>query len=167
MAIRCGVWAAVSLASAVLAGAETDETWERGGGRRRGDVALSLTFNVTPSDEWEPGPAVLLYADARRNPEINQEDIFHAERFPGVYPRTPEQRFDFTLPDVRVGEKILVQGYMCAEGTTDCYPSDSDNPPSCAAEVRILDRLRPSCQPVFTWTGGEGAGGVLCSAECR
>lgn len=132
----------------------------------RGDVPLTLTFNATPSTDWQPGLSVTLAADARRNPAIGQEDIFHSANF-GTRPRAAGQQFAFTLPNVRVGEKILVQGYMCAEGTTDCYPSDRDNPPACAAEVHILGGLRPSCQPVFTWTGGSGSGGVVCRAECR
>lgn len=134
--------------------------------RKSGDVELTVTFNPTPSPDWQPGSGVLLYVDARRNPEIGQEDIFAGQQFSGVHPRTAAQQFTFTLPGVKVGEKVLVQGYMCAEGTTDCYPSDSDNPPSCAVEVRILGKLRASCEPVFTWTGGSGSGGVLCEASC-
>ena len=89
------------------------------------------------------------------------------DRLPGTYPRPSTQVLDFSAPGVKLGEKIIVQGYMCAEGTTDCYPSDRDNPPSCSVTVRVLGGYRPSCQPVFTWTGGSGASGVLCSATCQ
>lgn len=133
----------------------------------RGNVQLRLTFNPTPDPSWRPGESVTLSADARRTATVGREDIFHSRRFPGTYPRVAGQQFDFTLPNVRVGEKVLVQGYMCSQDETDCYPSDRDNPPSCATEVHILGGLRPSCQPVFTWTGGSGVGGVLCRAECR
>jgi hypothetical protein len=131
-----------------------------------GTAHLRLTYNVTPNAEWQPGQSVILYADGRRNPELNQEDIFGAVKFPGTYPRVAGQQFDFNLPDVKVGETILVQGYMCSEGTSDCYPSDKDNPPSCAVPVKIEPNFKPSCQPVYTWTGGSGNGGVLCHATC-
>jgi hypothetical protein len=131
-----------------------------------GDVKLSLTYNVTPNPSWQAGQKVVLYADARRNPTIGQEDIFVNVEYPGTHPRTSGQRFDFTLPGVKVGEKVIVQAYMCSELGSDCYPSDKDNPPSCSVEVRILGNLRPSCQPEFTWTGGDGIAGVTCQAQC-
>ena len=125
------------------------------------DVELELTYNVTPDAAWEPGLPVYLYADARRNPEMYQEDIFAGTQFPGTYPREEGQRFPFVLPDVRAGETIIVQGYICAQGTTDCSPSDRDNPPSCAVKVRILWTFQPSCQPVFTWTEN-----ARCRVKC-
>jgi hypothetical protein len=132
----------------------------------RGNMRMTLTFNPTPSPAWEPGVPITLDADARRSPEIGREDIFAVERY-GQRPRSGGQLLDFTAVDVRVGEVILVQGYMCAYGGSgDCYPSDKDNPPSCAAAVRVLGGLRPSCSPVFTWTGGSGNGGVSCRAQC-
>lgn len=132
-----------------------------------GTLPLRLTFNVTPNAEWEPGLNVRISADARRNPNINEEDIFARIQVPGTHPRPSTQVLDFSAAGVKLGEKIIVQGYMCAEGTTDCYPSDTDNPPSCSVTVRVLGGYRPSCQPVFTWTGGSGSGGVLCSATCQ
>jgi hypothetical protein len=143
--------------------ARAQEGKEKGGGA----VPLTLTYNVTPDPAWEPGLGVLLYADARRSPELGREDIFQSVQYPGVYPRVPGQKFDFPLTGVKPGEKIIIQGYMCAQGTTDCYPSDKDNPPSCSVEVHVLGHQRASCSPVFTWTGGSGTGGVLCRAECR
>lgn len=132
----------------------------------RGHMRMTLTFNPTPDPSWNPGVNVILSADARRNPNLGQEDIFSVERY-GERPRVAGQQFDFTAIDVRVGEKIIVQGYMCAAGgSTDCYPSDTDNPPSCSVEVRVLGGLRPSCRPVFTWSGGSPEGGVLCRAQC-
>lgn len=132
-----------------------------------GTLPLLLTYNVTPNPDWQPGLSVFLYSDARRNPEINQEDIFWAEQFPGTYPRTAGQTFNVAIPNVRVGEKIIVQGYICAEGTTDCIPSDKDNPPTCSVEVHVLGNFRAKCQPMFTWTGGDANGNVSCRAECR
>jgi hypothetical protein len=132
-----------------------------------GTVSLRLTYNVTPDPSWQAGRQVLLSADARRNPAIGQEDIFARAQFPGTYPRTAGQQFTFDVPNVRVGEKIIVQGYMCSAETVDCYPSDKDNPPSCSVEVHVLGNLRTSCEPVFTYTGGSADGGVLCRAECR
>ena len=131
-----------------------------------GPVTMRLTYNVNPHLSWQPGARMFLYADSRRNPNVGQEDIFSAVQLPGTYKRNESYQFDYTANPVRVGEKIIVQGYMCAENTTDCYPSDKDNPPSCSVTVQILGGLRPSCQPVFTWTGGSRDGGVLCRAEC-
>ena len=150
---------AVLAAVAALAGAVAAQP--------SGTLPLRVTYNVTPNAEWEPGLNVGLSADARRNPNIGEEDIFAGIQFPGTYPRPSTQVLDFSAPGVKLGEKIIVQGYMCAEGTTDCYPSDRDNPPSCSVTVRVLGGYRPSCQPVFTWTGGSGASGVLCSATCQ
>ena len=105
--------------------------------------------------------------DARRNPNVGQEDIFARSNY-GQQPRQAGLSFDFPLPSVNPNETILVQGYMCAYGGSgDCYPSDKDNPPSCAAAVRIGPGHLPSCQPVFTWTGGNGPNPVICTAECR
>lgn len=132
-----------------------------------GTMSVRLTFNPTPNAEWAPGERVLLSADARRNPALNQEDIFFRQVFIGSYPRGGPQMFDVPIPNVRVGEKIIVQGYMCSQDTGDCYPSDKDNPPSCSVEVRVLGGFRPKCQPVFTWSGGTANGGVICTAECR
>lgn len=148
----------VLAAVAVLAGAAAQPT---------GTLPLRVTFNVAPNAEWEPGLDVVLAVDARRNPNIGEEDIFAGIQFPGTFPRPSTQLLDFAAPGVKLGEKIIVQGYICAEGTTDCYPSDRDNPPSCSVTVRVLGGYRPSCQPVFTWTGGSGASGVLCSATCQ
>ena len=131
-----------------------------------GTVPLRLTYDVTPDPSWSPGSSVLLYADARRNPAIGQEDIFAVQRFPGTYFRMADQHFDFYVQNVRVGEKIIVQGYMCSADTSDCYPSDSDNPPSCSVEVHVLGAFQPSCRPRFTWSGGSAEGRVLCQAEC-
>jgi hypothetical protein len=139
----------------------------RCGAPNTGSLSLLLTYNLNPNSGWEPGVSVRLYADARRNPEIGQEDIFQVQAYPGLYPRPSTQRLNFSLNNVRVGEKILVQGYMCSDASSDCYPSDKDNPPSCVAEIRVLGRFRPSCQPSFTWTGGNGNSGVVCSADCR
>ena len=150
---------AVLAAVAALAGAVAAQP--------TGTLPLRVTYNVTPNAEWEPGLNVVLAVDARRNPNINEEDIFAGIQFPGTFPRPSTQVLDFSASGVKLGEKIIVQGYMCAEGTTDCYPSDRDNPPSCSVTVRVLGGYRPSCQPVFTWTGGSGAGGVLCSATCQ
>jgi hypothetical protein len=134
--------------------------------RPTGSMALEPTYNVTPNPGWQPGRSVYLYIDARRNPAPGAEDVFFSQQFPGAYQRAAGQRLSVPIPNVAVGEKIIVQGYMCAEGTTDCYPSDKDNPPSCSVVVHVLGGVRPSCQPVFTWTGGSGTGGVLCSAVC-
>lgn len=155
---------AVTLAACLFD--RTEDKHDEDDGPVRGDVPLVLTFNVTPDPAWEPGADVTMAADARRSPDLNQEDIFASRRYPGPSPRVAGQRQSLTLTDVRVGEKILVQGYICSDQSSDCYPSDSDNPPSCAAEVHILGGLRASCQPAFTWTGGQGNGGVLCRAEC-
>jgi len=138
-----------------------------GAAQPTGTLPLHVTYNVTPNAEWEPGLNVGLSADARRNPIIGEEDIFVNVRLPGTYPRPSTQVQDFSAPGVKLGETIIVQGYMCAEGTTDCYPSDRDNPPPCSVTVRVLGGYRPSCQPVFTWTGGSGFGGVHCSATCQ
>lgn len=150
---------AVLAAVAALAGAVAAQP--------SGRLPLRLTFHVTPNAEWEPGLDVRLSADARRTPDINEEDIFAGVQYPDSYPRPSTQVLDFSVPGVKLGEKIIIQGYMCAEGTTDCYPSDRDNPPSCSVTVRVLGGHRPSCQPVFTWTGGSGASGVLCTATCQ
>lgn len=132
-----------------------------------GTMPVTLTYNVTPNPAWAPGETVLLSADARRNPAIGQEDVFWRQSFPGTYPRVAGQTFPVAINNVRVGEKIIVQGYMCSQNSTDCYPSDGDNPPSCSVEVHVLGGFRPKCQPVFTWTGGSASGGVICRAECR
>jgi hypothetical protein len=132
----------------------------------QGGANLNLTFNLTPSNDWEPGASLVLYADARRNPNMGQEDVFGAVRYPGTYPRSTTQQLSFTIPGAQPGETVLVQGYMCSDQTSDCYPSDKDNPPSCAAQVPILPDLRPACQPVFTWTGGQSNGAVICTAAC-
>lgn len=128
---------------------------------------MDLIYNVTPNADWAAGEMALLSSDARRNPALGQEDIFWRQTFSGAYPRTPAQSFPVAVTNVRVGEKIIIQGYMCAQNTTDCYPSDGDNPPSCSVEVHVLGGFRPSCQPVFTWTGGSASGGVICQASCR
>lgn len=130
------------------------------------DVSVRLIYNVTPNGSWEPGKKVLLYVDARRSAEIGKEDIFFSQQFPGTYPRSANQNFLVTLPGVKPNETIIVQGYMCAEGTTDCYPSDKDNPPSCSAKVQLLPPGNPSCTPTFTWSGGHLGGGVTCQASC-
>jgi hypothetical protein len=127
---------------------------------------LTLFFSVRPDPAWAPGELALLSADARRDPAIRREDIFWRQAFPGAYPRAA-QSLAVSIPGVRVGEKIIVQGYMCSQNTTDCYPSDKDNPPSCSVEVHVLGGFRAHCQPVFTWTGGSASGGVTCRAECR
>jgi hypothetical protein len=131
-----------------------------------GTATLNLTYNVTPNPEWQCGQSVLLYADARRNPNIGEEDIFESIQFPGTYPREANQVLQFNVDNVNVGETIIVQGYICSEEGGDCYPSDRDNPPSCSVEVRILDNFQPSCRPTFTWTGGEENSGVVCQATC-
>jgi len=128
---------------------------------KEGDVPLTITFNVTPDETWNSGLDVTLSADARRHTEIDQEDRFGYVLYPGTYPRVAGQKLDFTLPDVTVGESIIVQAYICAEGTTACIPSEGSNPPICYTTVPILPGLKPSCQPVFTWTGN-----VTCTADC-
>lgn len=133
----------------------------------RGAMPVRLTYNPNPNSAWAPGELVVLSADVRRNPALGQEDIFFRHTPVGSFPRGGPQIFDVSIPGVRAGEKIIVQGYMCSKDSTDCYPSDKDNPPSCSVEVRVLGGFRPKCQPVFTWTGGGASGGVLCSAECR
>jgi hypothetical protein len=130
------------------------------------NVPVKLTFNVTPNGSWQPGKRVFLSVDARRSAEINKEDIFFRQQFPGTYMRGAGQVFEITLPDVKPNETIIVQGYMCAENTSDCYPSDKDNPPPCAALVPIAPPGSARCTPTFTWTGGHLNGGVLCQASC-
>jgi hypothetical protein len=130
------------------------------------DVPVKLTYNVTPHPSWAPGQRVVLFVDARRSAELGKEDIFFAQRFPGVYPRGAGQTFEITLPKVKPNETIIVQGYMCSEGTSDCYPSDKDNPPSCGARVPIVPPGSAGCNPTFTWTGGHLGGGVICQASC-
>ena len=127
---------------------------------------LTLTYNVTPNGSGSPGEKVILSMDVRRNPNLNQEDIFYRQVFPGTYPRTAGQQFQVMIPDVKGNDTIIVQGYMCSETTGDCYPSDKDNPPSCSVTINIQGN-RPSCQPYFTWTGGDKSGGVVCHTECR
>lgn len=130
---------------------------------QQGDVPLTLTYNVTPDPDWNPNVEVFLYANSRRNPNLNEEDYFAVVQFPGTYPREAGQQFDYTIPNVRAGETIIVQGLMCAAGGTgDCYPSDLDNPPTCSVQVEILNNFQPSCQPVFTWTDT-----VVCQATCQ
>lgn len=131
------------------------------------DVALKLTYNVTPNGNWAPGSQVLLSVDARHSAELGKEDIFFRQAFPGSYPRKAGQQFDIVVPGLKPNDVIIVQGYMCAASTSDCYPSDKDNPPSCSVRVTIQAPATPSCQPVFTWTGGDKNGGVICSATCQ
>jgi hypothetical protein len=109
-------------------------------------VPLRVVFNVTPHPSWAPGKKVLLSVDARRSAELGNEDIFFRQSFPGSYARGEAYGFD--------------------GGTSDCYPSDKDNPPSCSAQVPIWPHFAAGCQPVFTWSGGDKNGGVLCSAQC-
>lgn len=159
MSIRRSAVLAATLLAALCAPAMSQEA-------PRGNARMTLTFNPTPDPSWNPGGDVILFADARRNPNLGQEDIFSVERY-GERPRVAGQQLDFTAINVKVGEEIIVQGYMCAAGgSTDCYPSDSDNPPSCSVRVRILGGFRPSCRPTFTWSGGSAEGGVLCRAQC-
>lgn len=131
-----------------------------------GTASVRLVLNPLPAADWQAGEAVVLSADARRNGNVGQEDIFWRQVF-GSFARGASQTVEAFIHDVRPGEKIIVQAYMCSQVGGDCYPSDKDNPPSCGAEVRILGNLKPSCTPTFTWTGGSAAGGVLCSAGCR
>jgi hypothetical protein len=149
------------LACVLFAGAAPRENEERSS-PPRGSVALQLTYNVSPDPAWQPGADVTLGADVRRE----REEPFQSQRYPGPFPRAPQQRMEFIVPDAAVGESVLVQAYMCAGPAGPCVPADEGNPPACAAEVHILPFLRPSCQPAFTWTGGE-SGEVLCRAECR
>jgi hypothetical protein len=133
-----------------------------------GDAVVKMKYNITPNAAWEPTvTSVRVYADARRNPNIGEEDIFASIQYPGQYPRQKNQHFELTVPNVTGGETILVQGYICSDGSGDCYPSDHDNPPSCAVAVKIKNNLKPACKPEFTWTGGSGNGGVICRAECN
>lgn len=136
-------------------------------GKRAGFyVNVRPTYNVTPSATWQMGKAVTLAIDARRDPRPGHEDIFFSQQFAGTFPRTAGQTFNVQIPDVRPGERIIVRGYMCAEGTTDCIPSDRDNPPGCGFLIQIHGNSEPSCQPIFTWTGGSAGGGVSCTAGC-
>ena len=132
-----------------------------------GPMNVSVTFNPTPSPSWNPNVPITLTVDARRSPDIGQEDIFAVRQY-GQQPRQPGLVFNFAVPGVHPQEDIIIQGYMCAfGGNGECYPSDVDNPPSCSVVVKVLPGRTPSCRPVFTWSGGQPGTPVRCSAACQ
>ncbi len=45
---------------------------------------------------------------------------------------------------------------MCAESTTDCYPSDSDNPSSCSVTVRVPGGMLYVLSGTNFWFGMTG-----------
>ncbi len=131
---------------------------------QQGDVQLKLTYNLTlPGYPLDWGVQAL-YVGARREFGDYENLISFKEHVPATpfsFPREAGQKFDFTLKDVKVGETIIVQGLMCAGNShqQDCSPDDYDSR-ACATEVHILKNLKPSCQPVFTWTD-------ICHATCE